>query len=85
MKPPDHAKVTVHFFDQVQTELIDLHLTVKETKRTLQHLIGLAPSKFRLFHNDVAAPFDAEELKIPSRPLHVIPIRDGDELHLEAK
>ncbi len=86
LAPQDHVNITVHFKGKVNAEQLDLSLTVKDIKiRLASSYVGLPPEQVRIFHNDVEEPEAIKELKNEDKQLHSIPIREGDELHLDIK
>ncbi len=54
-------------------------------KNILQNYTGLHPSKFRVFYRDNGGWIGDEELKYPKKPLHMLGVKTGDELHIEVK
>ncbi len=65
---------------------IDVRQTVGEMKKgALRDVVGRPSGTFRVFHRDIGGPGGDEELRLPNRPLHMLKLKTGDELHIVDK
>lgn len=79
----------IKFGDKHTYEKIDIRQTVGDLKKKLEQFVGHSSSKFRIYHIDMEACsqliYGPDELKIPTRRLHTLNIRDGDEFEIDLK
>lgn len=82
LRPRCHAKVVVHFEEQVEQVSIRLDQTVAELKKQLKAVVRLSASNMRLYYidKDMHTAFGPEEMKYSARALHSYSIQDGDEI-----
>jgi len=85
LRPECYKSVTIHMGEKVQLQKVYIKQTVAEFKGILKEFAELAPNKFRLYYNDVGGPYGHEECKLPSRALHMLGVKDGDEFYIEPK
>lgn len=83
LRPPKKADVWVQFGEQRWNEKnLSLHMTMKELKEKFSFVIGMPPSKMRLWHFDQT---HQEIMRFPSKRLYSYNVKDGDEFMIDEK
>lgn len=66
---------------------LDVNKTVGQLKKSLEEFVGVASNKFRIYYVDVeaASAYGCDELKIMTKKLYTLNIKDGDEFEIDLK